>query len=509
MLFWKAFYRYCHHIRVFETNDPNFSFFAVHHLSRLQSVTYCPIVEFELSKVMLFEGLGHGYILTPDRQEEIKTLDNRMAVRTFITNNKETLRTLSIDEECFLSKAGEDVFHDVLAPSLLTTLEKLEISFDEANEPLYDDDDYEDMLPHIFDEYVEENEGVDFVFSKTLKEVVIHGGDAEIDPIRLLFLRQCDKLDTIRLDQLDLWAMISIPLALQRFCPNLVHLDWRKGNHRPASDTSLAMLLSSTIAGWRVLELPEMQHFGPIAFETFNRKAVETIEVLCVDGWGKLGVEEFLEILCSAKRLRRLEGAPQERMSATTKVFVVDTNKAYIRHQEQEKESGGSPCFWALGSSMEFLQLKITGVPRLDVIYDQDGGVLVKQFAEPSLARQYDVQRWIYTQLGRMTGLKELLLGTKKYNYASLEFSLESGLELLAGLKELRVLDVSMMAHRIGVKELDWMRITWPKLKEIRGLKNERKWADQGGSDNGAKVVEEVEGWLADHPFGIGSFFHT
>ncbi|KAF9125158.1 hypothetical protein BGW39_007627 [Mortierella sp. 14UC] len=214
--FWQAFYRNCHHVRVFETTDPNFTLFTVHRLSRLQSVTYCPIIEFDLSKIMLFDDLGHGFELTAERQEEIKTLDNRMMVRTFLNNNKKTLRTLSINEECFRSKTGEDVFHDVISPSLLTTLERLEISFDDVmDEPLYDDEDYEDMLPKVFDEYVEENEDIGFVFPNTLKEVVIHGGDTEIDPFRLLFLHQCDKIETIRLDQLDQWAMISIPQALQ------------------------------------------------------------------------------------------------------------------------------------------------------------------------------------------------------------------------------------------------------------------------------------------------------
>lgn len=44
-----------------------------------------------------------------------------------------------------------------------------------------------------------------------------------------------------------------------------------------------------------------------------------------------------------------------------------------------------------------------------------------------------------------------------------LEMSQGSGLDLLSGLKEMRVLDVVRMAHRIGVLELGWMRKNWPK----------------------------------------------
>lgn len=57
-------------------------------------------------------------------------------------------------------------------------------------------------------------------------------------------------------------------------------------------------------------------------------------------------------------------------------------------------------------------------------------------------------------------GLEEALKGVyDTFQYRSLKFSLESGLDLLSGLKELRVLDVRSTAHRIGVAELDWMHV--------------------------------------------------
>ncbi|KAF9148352.1 hypothetical protein BG015_009918 [Linnemannia schmuckeri] len=128
------------------------------------------------------------------------------------------------------------------------------------------------------------------------------------------------------------------------------------------------------------------------------------------------------------------------------------------------------------------------------------------------MATSYEVQRRFYAQLGRMTGLKELVLGVTDFspamltqhdldpsrvdsvkleqvlwgyriqifNYFSLSFSLMSGLELLEGLKELEVLDVRMAAHDIGVEELEWMHTNWPRLREIRVLDSERGWACEG-----------------------------
>jgi hypothetical protein len=50
--------------------------------------------------------------------------------------------------------------------------------------------------------------------------------------------------------------------------------------------------------------------------------------------------------------------------------------------------------------------------------------------------------------------------------------SLESVLDRLEGLKRLQVLNVSLMATKIGQKEAQWMAGQWPKLYEIRGLES-------------------------------------
>lgn len=66
-----------------------------------------------------------------------------------------------------------------------------------------------------------------------------------------------------------------------------------------------------------------------------------------------------------------------------------------------------------------------------------------------------------------------------------IEFSLRSGLAILAPLKELRCLSVNQGAHAIGVREVEWMCKNWPRLRSIEGL-----YEDD---------AEEAVAWLRKH----------
>ncbi|KAG0068363.1 hypothetical protein BGZ89_004881 [Linnemannia elongata] len=565
--FWRAFFHYHDHIRILETNDPTFVIIIARILTKLQSLTYCPTDDdvVDVPTVMWFNDIYSTTPLSLEVQEELRGYDNPIILVTLIHQNQ-NLRSLSISEPCFRLKNGDSDFHNIMPRILkLPSLERLEISFaahlSPPGLPPLDDKTFEARLPMFFADFVNDKpplgEGGYYIYSESLKEVSISGGFADIDPGRLLFLDKCRQLETIRLSHLQEWSIISIPMALREFCPNVTHFDWRKGSKRE-SDESMAMLLSSTTVGWRRVELPDMQDFGPMAFDAFMKFAAETVEVLSVEGWGRIGHEEFLEILCTASKLRRLVGAPDRRLRREMRMFEVDAYKAFVKHTIE-----GVDRSWALGASMEFLQMRISGVPRPDVVHRRprikqqllkkyggkeegeegtrstDAAAAAAEQQQQQAVRRYDVQRWIYTQLSGMTSLRELVLGTvdqnlrdafrwlmgpkigraevdiqKKvkemkecYDYSSLEFSMESGLEVLAGLKELRVLDVRMTAHRIGVVELEWMRRNWPKLREVRGLTDERMW--MGGEDDkdGDKVKEEVTAWMAAHPHGIGSSY--
>lgn len=66
-----------------------------------------------------------------------------------------------------------------------------------------------------------------------------------------------------------------------------------------------------------------------------------------------------------------------------------------------------------------------------------------------------------------------------------IEFSLRSGLAILAPLKELRCLSVNQGVHAIGVREVEWMCKNWLRLRSIEGL-----YEDD---------AEEAVAWLRKH----------
>lgn len=56
----------------------------------------------------------------------------------------------------------------------------------------------------------------------------------------------------------------------------------------------------------------------------------------------------------------------------------------------------------------------------------------------------------------------------------TLELSLESGLDRLSTLKDLEVFGFEGLDHRIRKAELEWMAVSWPKLKIMRGLQESK-----------------------------------
>ncbi|KAF9133163.1 hypothetical protein BGX30_012405 [Mortierella sp. GBA39] len=171
---------------------------------------------------------------------------------------------------------------------------------------------------------------------------------------------------------------------------------------------------------------------------------------------------------------------------------------------------------WAC-NQVEVFECKILNVPRPDIVNTPLGDLfLVLHNPPPGLAPvpataqdqvplsgtmlvaqqvSHAVQRRVLRQLGQLTHLRKLGLGKhcrdwdtpvysrleirgirtmvvdEYFDRNCLELSLESGLDELAGLKQLEELDVGLMAHRIGLVEIQWMVENWPRLRTISGLK--------------------------------------
>ncbi|KAF9145673.1 hypothetical protein BGX30_007511 [Mortierella sp. GBA39] len=98
---------------------------------------------------------------------------------------------------------------------------------------------------------------------------------------------------------------------------------------------------------------------------------------------------------------------------------------------------------------------------------------------------------------------EEDTVGAVQFQMNCLEFSFESGLHLLAGLKELRILDVTFTCHRIGVPESEWMENNLPNLASLRGLDPVRSMEDDAQCNSVLKTLgffgPEALTWARTH----------
>jgi hypothetical protein len=78
-----------------------------------------------------------------------------------------------------------------------------------------------------------------------------------------------------------------------------------------------------------------------------------------------------------------------------------------------------------------------------------------------------------------------------RHQYSCLDMTLRSGLLLLEGWKDMRVLSVVRMDTRIGIEEVQWMQQTWVKLRAICGLnfEGEEKEAGKWLQDECSRIV--------------------
>ncbi|KAG0375053.1 hypothetical protein BGX24_009602 [Mortierella sp. AD032] len=355
-----------------------------------------------------------------------------------------------------------------------------------------------------------------------LKNLAIfgRGHDDEDDISRLAFLVRCNHLVKLDLGAVDnrigdllVFDDGTGPL-LRTLCPCLSELVLSSTSS--FYDPTLAKLLRCSQSGWRTVEIEDAFFFGRLAYAALMESVATTLENLQVKNWRGFRQAWCLGLLRSTTReqLRRIGGVDDGDLEETTKELTVNAQDAYQEHH--------------------MLTLRIIGVPRANVVSLRNGERLSLPDNRPR--GHYDVQKWIYTQLADLSGLQELVVGMRELNwsrlafcgidpyssssidieealrdrfetfqYDCLEFSMASGLKILSGLTELRVLDVRSTAHNIGVKELDWMHVHWPQLETIRGLESPREWAcNPKEAEAAAKAVER---WIVNHPNGIGSSF--
>ncbi|KAG0343428.1 hypothetical protein BG004_005323 [Podila humilis] len=271
-----------------------------------------------------------------------------------------------------------------------------------------------------------------------------------------------------------------------------------------ASDNHLTKLVRrSTI--WETIDLAGQGQCGDETATEIAKRCSQLIE-LNITNCESISSTSFNRILCMAPKLLNLYAN-----------YEVD--EGYPRNPQLLAEDViRSP--WAC-KFLKIFDADITGVPRPDVKFRHDLQPVEGPLHSGSVEDSRLIQRRVLAQLGELTELEELRLGqfsmdignecnfaiieeTGECRYAHpdfqltcLEMSLAGGLELLAGLKKLRVLNLSKMMHRVGVPELEWMNANWPNLEILIGLFDD----DIGALEPGLRQ------WLSKHRPSWGVYY--
>ncbi|KAG0044686.1 hypothetical protein BGZ83_010086 [Gryganskiella cystojenkinii] len=309
-------------------------------------------------------------------------------------------------------------------------------------------------------------------------------------------------------DPASVWLFDQFPVLL----PNLIDLVWDDRGY--TYHEVLCSILKASRLGWRKIHLLTSDYASSRPCINALQFTVHSLESLIIERnmWDIVSVHQFLEQAVRLKEVKIIE---------SSSIFFSGYLTVDFTPEEVERP-------WWGCTQLQVLQVPINGITRLDVLQCHLGEGTIANAAgdrivDPDWATEPSAGLRAYDQLARLVHLHELRLGKPRtserywsqknprvlppFLHMCLPFSMESGLARLESLKELRILDVSWMAHRIDVPELEWMHLNWPKLERIDGLLDPREWAEEGWKAK-SKILE-VENWIVAHPKGIGCSYYA
>ncbi|KAF9976274.1 hypothetical protein BGZ75_000280 [Mortierella antarctica] len=304
----------------------------------------------------------------------------------------------------------------------------------------------------------------------------------EVQGINCVFetLRRSPLLEHLAFDDALYYDFVEEGLSdvLHDHCPVLTSLYFNPGF---VDDGRMAQLVNEASSkGWKHLTITG-EGFGPDTEAAILKHAgsLESIRLDIELGFPSSAIQR---LFCSAPNLKSFRGG--------WPCFVYENVQLDVMDMIQ------SP--WVC-HSLEQLQLCISGVPRPDLTKRTNGRPLTGPLHEgSSMESSYTVQRQAYAQLAKLTKLRELVLSVSlermrlqspedlseyecdtegtyydsrypqaERQYECLSFTLESGLDLLRDLKELRVIDLNDMAVGFdGEAEQRWMKEHWPLVRQ-------------------------------------------
>ncbi|KAF9959353.1 hypothetical protein BGZ72_009815 [Mortierella alpina] len=298
------------------------------------------------------------------------------------------------------------------------------------------------------------------------------------------FIMRAPLLETLCLKNIAALDVQRLSACLNQCCPSLTTLRVRTCNdsrsyYCPEEDEAMATVIAGGCQhGWKKLDI-KGNVLGNASYEAIM-VLVPSLESIVYDFLTGFEDWDLQKILCSAPFLKELivHRSFQDICTAELDCRVID----------------GDP--WVC-HSLETLKVVINHIPRPDVRQKTNGKPLTGWLHQGRMRKSYKLQQRVYRQLGAMTKLKNLILGTRinedvweqeqyederetegKYydhenfqqgrQYDCLSFTLESGLGLLCGLRELETIDLrNMSVGLMQEAELQWVRWNWPHLRAI------------------------------------------
>ncbi|KAK3805804.1 MAG: hypothetical protein J3Q66DRAFT_122804 [Benniella sp.] len=309
-----------------------------------------------------------------------------------------------------------------------------------------------------------------------LKRLAItNGGLIHSDQLYSLW-RRCGSIESLGLLNCDGDHVIHMTDIIETFFPNLtaITLSHNLGSYFNGMD--MLRILSTSRQGWRSVDLRGYLAFNEHSWEELFRHT-STLENVTFGRWDHQEGIELVRVLSSFPKLQTFITHADGWIECNQLISIDAKDWIY------QDPLSGSLTPWPCEHILTDLRIKISGIPRPDVTR-RPGPRRQPVMAESYTGEGRMIQHQVYKRLSRFVNLEVLCLGsvycfcedTSKpvgyvdHQYECLEMSLESGLDQLGGLKRLRILNVSLMAHKVGLQEAQWMAEQWPKLHEVHGL---------------------------------------
>jgi len=294
-------------------------------------------------------------------------------------------------------------------------------------------------------------------------------------------LAKCGSLERLQLQTRTGFDMSVIAEALRKYCP-LVY-EFNVSGPCPAfSERDWIKLLEASVGGWRTLSFHSMPFTLPMLDTVLGCAA--TLENLLVDTLPSLSSKDIQRLLCSAPKLKRLSLLPDEKSLYKT--------PACLDAEDMMRSK------WACCDTLESLKLAIRKVPRPDLVKRTNSRPFTET-EKDAHRRNFPTisERTVYDQLSKLKSLRELVLGVEekanvrnhehynmerivegeyydrnhsqyKLQYDCLGMSLETGMDMLKDLKEMRCLGVDKMAVNFDrAEEQAWVKVNWPKFDQV------------------------------------------